>query len=166
MVMALCRGSAGQLFLRATVPGAAVLLVAGITACAGIQSKTNSFRTLDEARAAGAIANGWLPEGLPSGTREIRIAYVPGTADRWGIINFPASEASALQQLLTPDEIGFAGQDIDIPPRIEWWPVVLRGKVDDERVRTTGLRAYRSRDGQLVFAVNWNQGRAYYWPAG
>ena len=29
--------------------------------------------------------------------------------------------------------------------------------------KATGLRAYRARDGELLFVVQWNQGRAYYW---
>jgi hypothetical protein len=140
-------------------------MVAAAVACADINSKTDSFRTLDEARQAGAIEHGWLPDGLPPGTREIRVAHVPDTDRRWGIINFPPGEAAALKALLASDEISFDGQAVDIPARIEWWPVTLRGELDDERVRTTGLRGYRTQDDRRIFAVNWNQGRAYYWPA-
>jgi hypothetical protein len=152
--------------LAALVRMTAVLACSSVLGCSEIRSKTDSFRTLDEARAAGAVEQGWLPEGLPPGTREIRIAHVPDTTKRWGIINFPSSEAPALKALLAAAEVSFTGQVVDIPARIEWWPVTLRGTLDDERVRATGLRGYRSRDGQRIFAVNWNQGRAYYWPAG
>lgn len=55
------------------------------------------------------------------------------------------------------------GLRCDVPPRIEWWPVLLRGQLDPARVSDTGLAAYRSVDGGLVFLVNWKQGRAYYW---
>jgi hypothetical protein len=41
--------------------------------------------------------------------------------------------------------------------------VILRGTLDGERIRATQLRAYRAREGNLIFAVNWNQGRAYFW---
>jgi hypothetical protein len=40
---------------------------------------------------------------------------------------------------------------------------VLRGDLDAARIAATGLRAYRSKSGDLVFAINWRQGRAYYW---
>jgi hypothetical protein len=53
--------------------------------------------------------------------------------------------------------------ELDVPGRIEWWPVQLRGRLDEERIRATGLRAYHSTDRALVFLVNWSQGRAYYW---
>jgi hypothetical protein len=43
---------------------------------------------------------------------------------------------------------------------------VLRGELNGDRITATGTRGYRSKDGQLFFAVNWNQGRAYYWASG
>ena len=131
--------------------------------CSGINSQTNSFATLAEARQAGAVAKGWIPEGLPPGSHDLREAHVPGTADRWGIVNFPDTEAGALRALLQADEIPLAGQRCEIPARIEWWPVALRGQLDAERLAATGLRAYRTKDGALIFAVNWKQGRGYYW---
>jgi hypothetical protein len=133
------------------------------TGCAGINSQTNSFATLAEARQAGAIAQGWIPEGLPPGSHDLREAHLPGTARRWGIVNFPESEADALRALLDTGEISLDGRRCDAPARIEWWPIVLRGDLNGERIAATGIRSYRSKDGQLIFAVNWTQGRAYYW---
>jgi hypothetical protein len=132
-------------------------------ACAGLNSQTNAFATLAEARQAGAIANGWIPEGLPPGSHDLREAHVPGTPQRWGIVNFPPSESDALRALFQPQEMSLQGQRCDMPRRIEWWPVMLRGDLDGDRLAATGIRAYRAKSGDLVFAVNWNQGRAYYW---
>ena len=36
-------------------------------------------------------------------------------------------------------------------------------KLNPETIAATGLRAYRNTTGEYLFAVNWNQGRAYYW---
>jgi hypothetical protein len=52
---------------------------------------------------------------------------------------------------------------VDAPARIEWWPVLLRGALNAESIAATGLRAHESVDGRLIFLVNWNQCRAYYW---
>ena len=82
--------------------------------------------------------------------------------DRWGLFNFREADADAVRAILQPDEISFAGTEMEIPGRIEWWPVILRGKLDAERIQATGLRAYPARSGGLVFAVNWSQGRASY----
>ena len=35
-------------------------------------------------------------------------------------------------------------------------------EVDVERVRSTGFRLYTGRDSR-TYAINWGQGRAYYW---
>ena len=141
---------------------AAIALVA-VFACSGINAQTNSFATLAEAREAGAITKGWLPEGLPPGSHDIREGHVPGTTERWGLIDFPQSEEASLRALLQPDEIPLNGQRCEIPGRIEWWPLMLRGALDEGRLATTGIRAYRAKEGNLIFAVNWSQGRAYFW---
>jgi hypothetical protein len=141
----------------------AIVALFAAAACSGIDAQTHSFATLAEAVEAGAIANGSMPAGLPSGTHDIRQGHVPGTPQRWGVIEFPQSENAALQALLEPEEFPLDGQRTEIPGRIEWWPVILRGTLNGERIRATQLRAYRAREGNLIFAVNWSQGRAYFW---
>jgi hypothetical protein len=145
---------------------AAMTLIALAAGCTSFKAKTMTYGTLAEARAAGAIEKGWVPAGLPESVYELRAAYVPGSWERWGIINFPAEAVSGIRLLLQPDEMSLAGLRCDIPARIEWWPVILRQQLDAERIAATGARAYRSRDGKLVVVVNWTQGRAYYWTTG
>jgi hypothetical protein len=142
----------------------AVLVAAPlVTACAGVKAQTNSYATLAEARQAGAIANGWIPEGLPTSSHDIREGHVPGTSQRWGLFEYPHEEEDMLRVLLEPQEIAADGLPCDVPARIEWWPKVLRGPLDGSRIAATGARVYRAKEGGLLFAVNWNQGRAYYW---
>jgi hypothetical protein len=148
--------------VRACAMAVAAVILPG---CAGINSQTYSFATLDEARRAGAIARGWLPEGLPASSHDIRVAQVPNTSQHWGIINFPRAEEGSLKALLQAGEVSLTGEHCDMPGRIEWWPIVLRGELDGDRLAATGIRGYRAKSGQLLFAVNWNQGRAYYWEA-
>ena len=133
------------------------------TACAGIKSQTNSYATLAEARQAGAIANRWIPQGLPAGSHDLREGHVPSTSQHWGRFEFPRAEEAMLRALLEPQEIAADGLPCDVPARIEWWPRVLRGPLDGSRLAATGARIYRAKDGTRLFAVNWNQGRAYYW---
>ena len=134
-----------------------------LTACGGRDVQTATFATLAEARAAGAVERGWVPAMLPERAYELRAAYAVGGAERWGLFNFPAEASDALRAVLKPEEMSLAGTTMEIPPRIEWWPVILRGQIDAERAAATGLRAYRATSSELVFAVNWKQGRAYYW---
>ena len=132
-------------------------------ACAGINAQTNSFATLSEARQSGAIAQGWIPEGLPAGAHDIREGHVPGTPQRWGLFEYPKSEEASLRALLQPEEIALDRERCEVPGRIEWWPLMLRGALDRERLAATGIRVYRAKEGNLLVAVNWSQGRAYFW---
>lgn len=140
-----------------------VCLVAAV-ACSNIRSQTENYATLDEARSAGAIEKGWLPDILPPEAYEIRVGYVPDSTHKWGLFNFPPEQGEALRLRLGP-QVELDGLTVDVPARIEWWPVALRRTLDGEQLHVTGLQGYRSHDGALVIAVHWNQGRAYYWSA-
>lgn len=147
--------------MRRTACG--VVLLALSAACSGSNARTNAYNTLAEARQAGAIEQGWLPHGLPPGTRDIRTGHIPGESGRWGLFNFPPAEGAALRRILQAEEIPLDGRSVEVPGRIEWWPVALRGTLDGERLGITGLKAYLTIDDARIMAVNWNQGRAYYW---
>ena len=131
--------------------------------CSGSDVNTATYASVTEARAAGAIEKGFVPSILPGRAYELRAAYAVNGPERWGLFNFREGDAEALRSVLLPEEMSFAGTEMTIPGRIEWWPVILRGTLDAERIQATGLRAYRARSGGFVFAVNWQQGRAYYW---
>jgi hypothetical protein len=130
--------------------------------CRDLDVVTESYATLAEAQAAGAVDRGWLPRGLPAGSRELRLAHDLDSSRRWGLFDFPAAEGDALKRLIGA-EISFDGLTCNPPRRIEWWPVLLRERLDGERIAATGLRGYAAREGDLIVAVNWAQGRAYYW---
>ena len=145
--------------LCAACIAAAILSVA---ACRNIDVVTEAYATLAEAQAAGAVDRGWLPRGLPAGTNELRIAHDLDSNRRWGLFNFPQAEGAALRALVAT-ELSFDGLTCSPPGRIEWWPVLLRERLDGERIKATGLQGYAAKEGDLILAVNWAQGRAYYW---
>jgi len=140
----------------------AVLVLALVPACRDVDVVTESYGTLAEATAEGAASRGWLPQPLPPGTREIRIAHDLDSSRRWGLFDFPRAEGDTLRAILA-DEISLAGLTCTPPRRIEWWPRLLREQLDAERIAATGLKAYAVRGSDLIVAVNWDQGRAYYW---
>jgi hypothetical protein len=148
--------------LDARIAAAIVALVVMGSGCRDIDVLTETYATLAEAQAAGAVDRGWLPRGLPPGTRELRLAHDLDSPRRWGLFNFPPGESEALKGLLA-SEIPFDGLTCNPPRRIEWWPVLLREELDAERIKATGLQAYSGKDSDLIVAVNWAQGRAYYW---
>jgi hypothetical protein len=132
-------------------------------ACHDLQVVTNTYATLAEAQSSGAIERGWIPALLPAGAHDIREAHDQAQSRRrWGLFSFRPDDDAALRGRLGP-EISFEGVGTDAPPRIEWWPVLLRGSLDSERLAATGLKGYALSGDELVVAVNWNQRRAYYW---
>jgi hypothetical protein len=103
-----------------------------------------------------------LPRGLPRGTQELRVAHDLDSNRRWGLFNFPRDEGDGLRALLA-SEISLQGLTCNPPRRIEWWPVLLRQQLDADRIKATGVQAYAAKESDLIVAVNWSQGRAYYW---
>jgi hypothetical protein len=134
-----------------------------VSACRDRDIVTNSYATLAEARAAGAPGRGDIPAGVPEGAHDIRTAADLDSGRRWGLFDFLPQDADGLRAMLSAEETSLAGVECDIPGRIEWWPVLLRGTLDAEQAKAAGLQSYRSPQGSLVFVVNWKQGRAYYW---
>jgi hypothetical protein len=148
---------------RAALGLAIAAMAIGLSgACRDIEVRTEAYGTLAEAQAAGAVDRGWLPRGLPPGTRDLRVAYDADSNRRWGLFEFPPDQGDALRALTTA-EISLDGLECNPPGRIEWWPILLRQRLDGERIRATGVRGYRVGEGGLILAVNWGQGRGYYW---
>lgn len=137
------------------------ILLAAALALSCSDTYVGVYATLDEAREAGAIARGWVPEGLPPSTTDIREGHNPDTNARWGTFTFPASE-SARVRTLVGEELTRAPY-CHPPGRFEWWPRALREPIDVSRLHETGVRLYRARDGDLTYAINWPVGRAFYW---
>jgi hypothetical protein len=136
-----------------------------VSACADANVHTDTFANMAEARQRGAVDRGWVPAFVPEQAYELRAAYEPGGPRRWGILNFAADDADRLRAQLRPEEVSLSGMRMDIPARIEWWPIALRNDLQPDTIVATGLRAYRTSSGEFIVAVNWNQGRAYYWKA-
>jgi hypothetical protein len=140
-----------------------VLLVA--SSCRDLGVATGAYATRAEAEQAGAIGKGVIPAILPKGAHDIFEAHdTSGNLPRrWGLFSFQPSDTEALQATLLKAELSLAGLRCDIPGRIEWWPVLLRGNLDAEMIKTAGLKAYATEQQDLIVVVNWNQRRAYYW---
>lgn len=156
-------GAMSGKFLRSMIGAVLVSGALASWACRNIDVVTASYATLAEARDAGAVAAGRMPEGLPAGTHDIREARDTDTVRRWMLFSFPAAEGETLKTLIEPQEVSLEGESCDVPGRIEWWPVLLRNRLNGAQISATGLRTYKGRNSDLVYAVNWSQGRAYAW---
>ena len=57
------------------------------------------------------------------------------------MFSFREEDDAALKARLG-QELNLSGVRADAPPRIEWWPILLRGSLDGERLAATGLKGY------------------------
>lgn len=135
------------------------MLTLVLVGCSDLRVKIGVYANLDEARKAGAVANGWVPDGLPPGATDLREGHLPD-GRHWGVFTFPSGDAAPLRALIG-SEVPTGTLSCEPPRRLEFWPRVLLSPVDVERVRLTGFRVYRA--GDRTYAINWGQGRAYYW---
>lgn len=139
---------------------AAVLLAIVVAGCGDLRVKIGVFDNVDEARAAGAVAAGWVPDTLPKSASDIREGHLPD-GRYWGVFSFPKADEAAVRAM-AGEEITGGTLTCDPPGRLDWWPRLVRTPVNVEQVRTTGFKLYRGADGR-TYVVNWGQGRAYYW---
>jgi len=147
-----------------TVPVLRVLIavtVLAVSGCSDLRVKEDIYTNLDEAKASGAVQAGWVPAGVPAGAADLREGHLPD-GRHWGVFTFTPRDADAVRALVAA-EITARPPECDAPGRLEWWPQLLRTPIDLERVKSTGFRLYTERGGQRAFAINWGQGRAYYW---
>jgi len=142
--------------------GLMLVFALGASACRDKDILTFSFANMAEVRAAGAEARD-IPSRIPEGAHDIRAAHDPDSHRRWGLFSFGPNDADALRAMLKSEEVSLAGVECDIPGRVEWWPVILRGQVNAEQAKLAGLNAYRSAEGNLLYVEHWKQGRSYYW---
>jgi hypothetical protein len=135
-----------------------LLLAAG--GCGDLRVKMGVYNTVDDARRAGAVAAGWFPEAIPAAATDLREGHLPD-GRHWGVFAFSPADESSVRRM-TGEEITQGTLACDPPGRLQFWPRLLYSPVDVPRVRSTGFRLYRGADGR-TYAVNWGQGRAYYW---
>jgi len=136
------------------------LMLVVVAGCSDLRVKLAVYNSVDDARAGGAMTAGWVPDGVPASAGDLRVGYMPD-GRQWGVFAFQSSGADAVRALIQ-DEITSGTITLEPPGRLEFWPQILRRLVEVEHVRTTGLRIYRGRDAR-TYAINWGQGRAYYW---
>lgn len=138
-----------------------VLALVAPGACGDLRVKEGIYANAADARAAGAIARGSVPDGLPPTAADLREGHLPD-GRHWGVFTFAPRDAPIVRALVG-QEMTEGTLACDPPGRLEWWPRVLLSPVTVANVRSTGFRLYRASSGSRMFAINWGQARVYYW---
>jgi hypothetical protein len=125
--------------------------------------KDSSYASMAEARRAGMVDRGWLPDILPDGATRVRERHNVDTNETWCAFDLAASEAARLQAAmspLTPSELSARSLRA---PGVGWWPKVLEGKLDSRAIDNAGMKLYTS--GPLLFAFDAGERRAFMYSA-
>ena len=152
-----------------------ILIGVVFLACCGCSDSFDaSYATLDDARRAGAISRGWIPECLPSSSREIREHHDIDINHGWMRFGFePADSVVFLHAIrrVPDDSIRFLQLAI---PSVPWWNSSLSPGRLPEASNERGflfftLRYEETNEAGTVFTTDWrfalklSEGVGYGW---
>ncbi len=128
------------------------------------------YATRADAEKHGEFTRGWLPEFLPASSRNIRMAYDLSPSESWCAFEFDLEDSEHLRTALEKKTSNPARVSDVRDPDMEWWPEILKGSLDETRLRASGLATYSYTEqlspvlrSTTVFFVDWKSGRAYFY---
>jgi len=132
------------------------------------------YPTLADANKDGAIDRGWIPDFLPESSHAIYEAHDISPSTTWCAFEFLPSDSQRLRDnLKSVDTIALSVRRVPNPGE-SWWPAMLKGNLDSEKIHQAGLELYMvvNRDVMpatpsttevLLFAVDWAKGRGFFY---
>jgi len=143
-----------------------------VLASCGSDRKEYFYQTLADAEKTGEITRGWIPDDLiPSSSRAIHLTEELSPSREWCAFEFPATDGERLRKnLKSVDSLPPSVRQVR-GPGASWWPEVLRGNLEAEKINKAGLQLYvverpanSVNMGIYLFAVDWSKGRGFfYW---
>src|SRR5580692_7973981 len=129
---------------KAFVAGMAFLCV-GLTsvllAC-GSGRRESFYPSLADADKNGAITRGWIPQLLPGSSRAIHEVHEISPSTEWCAFEFLPTDSQALRKNLQSVH-ALPPSVRRVPnPSVSWWPDVLEGNLDTEKIHREGLDLY------------------------
>jgi hypothetical protein len=147
-----------------------VVLTSVLFACGG-DWRESFYPTLADADKAGAITRGWIPDDLlPGSSRAIHEVHEISPSTEWCAFEFPPTDSQTLRKNLR--SVGALPPSVRrVPnPGVSWWPAVLKGNLDVEKIHRAGFELYSVEKPAtsvstdiLLFAIDWQRGRAFFY---
>jgi len=132
------------------------------------------YQTLADADKAGEITRGWIPDDLiPSSSRAIHLVEELSPSKEWCAFEFPPTDWQApgndfKRVDALPPSLGHVPN-----PGVPWWPAVLRGNLDVDKIRREGLKLFvverpatSVTTDVLLFAIDGVKGRGFFYRTG
>jgi len=142
-----------------------------LLACRGDRSES-FYPSLTDADKAGAIAHGWIPDDLlPGSSRAIHEVHEISPSTEWCAFEFlPPDSQGIRKNLKSVDALPPSVKHVP-SPGVSWWPTVLKGNLDVEKIHRAGFDLYvvvRPETSVtteiLLFAVDWAKGHGFFYP--
>jgi len=158
-----------NLFLRRVA--LCISMASVLVACGGDRSE-HFYQTLADADKAGEITRGWIPDDLlPSSSRAIHLVEELSPSREWCAFEFPTADTEILRKNLKAVNALPPSVMRVRSPGVSWWPSVLKGNLDVEKIHRAGFELYSverpansTNMGIYLFALDWSKGHGFfYW---
>lgn len=129
------------------------------------------YPSLADANKTEAITHGWIPDDLlPSSSRAIHLVYEISPSTEWCAFEFPPADSQVLRKnLKSVDALPPAVKRVP-SPGVPWWPAVLKGNLDVEKIHRAGFELYVVEKPATsittriyLFAIDWSKGHAFFY---
>jgi hypothetical protein len=146
-------------------------IVVGRLAATFNDSFESFYPSLAEAKKDGAIARGWIPdEFMPPSSRAIHEIHDLSPSTEWCAFQFlPTDSEHLLRNLKSVDLRPPTLRQVP-RPGVSWWPSVLMGNLDVEKIHNAGLNLYvverpatSVTTSVWLFAVDWSKGQGFFY---
>lgn len=132
------------------------------------------YPSLTDADKAGAITRGWIPADLiPASSRAIHETHELSPSTEWCAFEFSPADSQGFRKNLKSIDMLPPSVSHVPSPGASWWPVVLRGNLEVEKIHKAGFELYVAERPAnsvnmdiLLFAVDWARGRAFFYSTG
>ena len=135
--------------MRSVLLSLSTLLTVMVAACSDF--KDSSYASMADARRAGAVDRGWLPDLLPDSAINIRERHNLDTNQTWCAFELTPAAVATLRSRLSPMKSADLMNTTVRAPGARWWPAVLEGRLDPAAIDKAGMSLYTS--GSLLFAL-------------
>jgi hypothetical protein len=101
------------------------------------------YASLSDADKDGAVTRGWIPNDLlPGSSRAIHEVHELSPSKEWCASEFPPADSEALRKnLKSVDALPPSVRRVP-SPGASWWPAVLKGSLDIEKIHRAGFELY------------------------
>jgi hypothetical protein len=146
-----------------------VCLASILLACSSDRHES-FYPSLAEADRDGAITRGWMPDFMPVSSRDIHEVHEISPSKEWCAFEFLPTDSQGLRKnLQSVDALEPSVRRVS-NPGVSWWPDVLMGNLDVERIHGAGFELYLvaahdtpSTTELLLFAINWANGHGFFY---